>query len=823
MTCRIPALPGLLALCLPALLHAQQFRSNLPIPLDPDEAIRFAGDLDGDGDADLVVSRTAALEARVLTNLGGGRFVRQPATATHLRTDGRDWAAADIDGDGDLDLFSDGSGQGLLLLRNDGTALVDVTASNLQLVHTAPTSPFAFVDFDQDGDQDILALLDPIYSQLLLNDGAGRFTELWPNPLPTNLQGAYSILVRDFDGDGAEDLLTNSPSGVFLWMHRQGTYVDESGARLPVLPGFPTSIAELDYDGDGDIDLAIGTLQNQLQTSTRLLENQGNGVFVDVTAQRMPPYVLDVRATSAMDFDADGHTDLIVLTSSQPAVLLHNQAGQGFVPVGSNWRGDLMVNETPIAAIDFDGDRFPDLLTSQALLRNVQGTTLRSMSRQPQLGAQLLADADGDGDPDALGTAGLWRNEGGQFTLEATSPTQRGAAGDLDGDGDVDVVARGGGGIEVRRNDGLGNFTVLAILPASSIVNAMALGDVDGDGDLDLATAEGLDVITIRAQSRLWLNDGRGNFTDATATNLPANLAGLLSAQFADADADGDLDLVFAVSQLSAGPQAPVRYYQNQGNGVFVDASQLVQTLPNTFLPTSRAFFAQLDADPELELIDVLGSAVRLFDRVGATWQDVTSTRLPAAVPTAISGASALDFDEDGDLDLVLSNSEAAWLLANDGNGTFVDVTATRGAGIRSAGLVADLDGDGDLDLVSTTQVLFNQQRQLSLPLPPRVGHTSTIEYVAEPGFGTQNHLALVGLSLDRQAHPTTSPLGTFFLGSGVMFGALVSNQGSTGTAQLSVPANPALSGLPLYFQGIDLTLPSGALHLTNVVATRIE
>ena len=114
-------------------------------------------------------------------------------------------------------------------------------------------------------------------------------------------------------------------------------------------------------------------------------------------------------------------------------------------------------------------------------------------------------------------------------------------------------------------------------------------------------------------------------------------------------------------------------------------------------------------------------------------------------------------------------------------------------------------------------------QRQLTLPLPPRPGHTSILEYVAEPGFGTASHLALIGLSLDRQAHPDTRPLGTFFLGSGVIYAGMLSNQGSAATAPLAVPANPALSGLALYLQGIDLTLPIGAIHLTNLIATRIE
>ena len=77
----------------------------------------------------------------------------------------------------------------------------------------------------------------------------------------------------------------------------------------------------------------------------------------------------------------------------------------------------------------------------------------------------------------------------------------------------------------------------------------------------------------------------------------------------------------------------------------------------------------------------------------------------------------------------------------------------------------------------------------------------------------------------ERPPHPAVTPWGTFSLdttGASVI-AALVSNAGSTGSSTIMVPSLPALRGLLVFVQGIDLALPSGNFHYTNFLVATIE
>ena len=140
------------------------------------------------------------------------------------------------------------------------------------------------------------------------------------------------------------------------------------------------------------------------------------------------------------------------------------------------------------------------------------------------------------------------------------------------------------------------------MLPAASDgTTAVALGDVDGDGDQDALIGNGGD-----GQDRLLLNDGKGRFTDATATQLPVDADDCSAVALADLDGDGDRDaLIGSSSGCSAASQE--RLYLNDGAGTFTDVTA-------TRLPVDTDFYTEV---VELEDIDGDGDRDALVGSLG--------------------------------------------------------------------------------------------------------------------------------------------------------------------------------------------------------------
>jgi hypothetical protein len=173
-----------------------------------------------------------------------------------------------------------------------------------------------------------------------------------------------------------------------------------------------------------------------------------------------------------------------------------------------------------------------------------------------------VGDVDGDGDPDFVYGASssqpqLYLNDGtgkyNDFTanLPSGNVDMRGTLGlgDLDGDRDLDIFLPNYGlpGPNVLwLNNGMGMFTdASANLPAGDYREyGAALADLDLDGDLDIVTAH-WGTANNPEQNRLYLNNGRAVFTDVTAARAPAILDGTVCLAIADMDLDGDPDVCF--------------------------------------------------------------------------------------------------------------------------------------------------------------------------------------------------------------------------------------------------------------------------------------
>ncbi len=209
-------------------VFTDQTATRLPTVLAQTSAV-VPGDIDGDGDKDLIVvnGSLAGKQSFVYVNNGAGVFTDETATRLPAQLlSGRDAALVDVDADGDRDLFLVVSrqGQSRLYLNNLGI-FTDVTATNLP-VQNASFQEVDVIDVNLDGVADFLYLSDTgptvdginhifagAQSRLWENDGTGRFTDITATHLPAVITQGFSAAIGDIDKDGDLDIIMVSGKG----------------------------------------------------------------------------------------------------------------------------------------------------------------------------------------------------------------------------------------------------------------------------------------------------------------------------------------------------------------------------------------------------------------------------------------------------------------------------------------------------------------------------------------------------------------------------------------------------------------------------------
>ncbi len=320
----------------------------------------------------------------------------------------------------------------------------------------------------------------------------------------------------------------------------------------------------------------------------------------------------------------------------------------------------------------------------------------------------VFADLDRDQDFDLFSTTTydgispaynhIYKNDGlGYFEdiTSAISPPQdadtasRGvAAADFDGDGDIDLYFSNplaepdtypfplppGETINFYMNNGDGTFSnEYRGIKWTRFVQGVAAADIDGDGDIDIAEAKP------GGPSKIYLNDGKGNFHDAsTELGLPSTKdLGDNGMTFADVDNDGDLDLAIVGGQRIA-------LYRNSG-GYFNQYQEISGTGGTNRKKGYHVCFGDFDHDGDLDLY-VSGSHVYENDGQGIfSLIPSENSGLQASVQTVDPRGSALgDFDDDGDLDIYISDKRDYNLLMrnnkNDSNWIQVEVIDNTGS-----------------------------------------------------------------------------------------------------------------------------------------------
>jgi hypothetical protein len=188
-----------------------------------------------------------------------------------------------------------------------------------------------------------------------------------------------------------------------------------------------------------------------------------------------------------------------------------------------------------------------------------------------------------------------------------------------------------------------------------------ALFDADGDGDLDLFVASGsseFDITSSYYRPRLYLNDGKGDFSldEHAMSALIRTPAKSLAA--ADFDGDGDTDVYIGGRVLlGAYPQAPRSYLLRNDHGKFVDVTKTIcPALENAGL-INAAVWADIDGDKKPELI-IAGDwmSLRIFKNNGTTFTEITDKSGVNNLEGFWKSLTVADIDGDGDLDIVAGN-----------------------------------------------------------------------------------------------------------------------------------------------------------------------
>ena len=345
-------------------------------------------DAAGDGHMDLVLMQSGPQAIRVLHAKGDGTFAEWDAVASGLKASGHAVACAvgDYDSDGLNDLAVALDDQ-VLLFRNLGKGkFQDVTAEAGLVARNRP-SGITFVDYDHDGDLDLLLTGAPLKdgaapNVLWRNNGNKTFTE-WTEP--TGLGGSgttAAAILTDFNNDRAVDLAItgDGPSPLFYINPREGKYptqpLFESEKLSPTV-----GIAVFDYNKDGWMDIAVTHAGAPGLTLWRNVEGPEH---IGRRFERVALPLNDATRAwglTAVDIDNDGWIDLaaIVETAAGPQVRVFRNRGDGTFEDASQALGlDAIKLTAPrgLIAADVDGDGAPDLIVTQlnappVLLKNI--------------------------------------------------------------------------------------------------------------------------------------------------------------------------------------------------------------------------------------------------------------------------------------------------------------------------------------------------------------------------------------------------------------------------------------------------------------------
>ena len=660
-------------------------------------------DLDGDGDLDVLVASELDDTIAWYENDGSQLFTEHIVENDSFDTDGAYAVhAIDMDRDSDLDLVVGAGGffGDLAWYENDGNQ----SFTRREIFGTRYSSAVYSVDLDNDGDLDLLAAFDDPSSfgadsiDWFENDGSQLFTR---HEIPVDVSGPSSVYPTDLDADGDWDILVTSTSGDTLSvLVNDGS---QSFVRKPIYSApdssdnyaFNTVIAA-DLDGDGDLEvIAAPQFANEIvwyesypdgtsatTAQPTIVEDSAGSSTIVLTR------VTDISTETVFDFQMAGSASHGIDYTITGATSFDGVQGSVTFLAGES-TAELVVTSIP------DAD-FEDHETIRLQLFQSMGIELSTIEESPfEVIVTILRDEANDfGDaPDTYKTTlavdGAAHGDQGP-TLGSTR--------DADLDGQPTAPADGDGADE----DGVTFSTIhVGQQNAAITVNVQnaplgarldAWFDLDGDGNWhgayeqiakDLAVVEGDNLIEIDVPSHIPSGETFARFRLSSAGNL----------SYSGFEVDGEVEDYRVTIQPPA--ESGAAFSLHPSIGTTGTGEETVST-------------ADVDGDGDIDIVSGGSTDSRLRWFENQNNGDIFLEHTIENELDAYLSIQAIDFDRDGDLDVLTSNSDGTlnW-YENDGTQTFT-ARSIASLAIGASGVIpVDLDGDTHLDLLSVSLSFF--------------------------------------------------------------------------------------------------------------------